>query len=222
MNNVKDTIGWADWTVNPVTGKCPNNCWYCYSNRMYDRFKWNPEIQYHPERLDEIAKLKKPSRIFVGSTHDLFGDWIPKEWITEIIERLKPFRQHTFLFLTKKGRRYNEFIFCKNMLQGVTVTGEIGGENGIHNAYVPPKNSFVSFEPLLGDIPELFFPSLTSWVIIGAMTGHGKQYQPQQEWIVDLVKRAEVRGIPIYMKSNLAEVWKPYKLIQEFPKGVPT
>ena len=190
---------------------------------MYDRFKWNPKIEFHPERLDKIAKLKKPSRIFVGSTHDLFGDWIPQEWIAEIIECLKPFRQHTFLFLTKNGRRYDEFIFCKNMLQGVTITGEIGGKNGLHNAYVPPRSSFVSFEPLLGNISDLFFPSLTSWIIIGAMSGHGRKYQPKPEWIVNLVERAEARNIPIYMKENLRDSWWPNReLIQEFPKGVPT
>jgi len=50
------------------------------------------------------------------------------------------------------------------------------------------------------------------------MTGHGKQYQPKLEWIVNLVEQAEKRKIPIYMKKNLTDAWWPNKkLIQEFP-----
>jgi protein gp37 len=32
---------------------------------------------FHPERLDEPFRLKKPSRIFVGSMCDLFGGFAP-------------------------------------------------------------------------------------------------------------------------------------------------
>jgi len=226
MNNVLKSIGWATHTVNPVTGKCPAGCFYCYSNRMYDRFKWNPEIQYHPERSDEIAKLKKPSRIFVGSTHDLFGDWIPETWIDRMIFRFSD-QKHAFFFLTKNPLRYREFRFNDSQWAGVTHTGEpmegcvtngklyseitIGWENQPH--------CFLSCEPLLGDAVEI--PSKCEWLIIGSLTGHGKQCQPKLEWIANLVIRAEARNIPIYMKKNLTEAWKPNQLIQEFPKGVP-
>jgi len=227
MNNVKDTIGWADYSINPITGKCPNKCFYCYSNRMYDRFKWNPEIEFHPERLDEIAKLKKPSRIFVGSTHDLFGDWIPQVCIDNIRYHIADYakHKHIFFFLTKNPLRYRGFQFSDSQWAGVTHTGEptrgcstndklyseitIGWEHQPH--------CFLSCEPLLGDAVEI--PSKCEWIIIGAMTGHGKQYQPKLEWIVNLVVRAEKRNIPIYMKKNLMDAWWPNgELIQEFPK----
>jgi protein gp37 len=227
MNNVRDTIGWADYTINPVTGKCPRACHYCYSNRMYDRFKWNPEIEFHPERLDEIAKLKKPSRIFVGSTHDLFGDWIPRKWIDSILFHCSN-PSHAFFFLTKNPLRYSGFQFNKNQWAGVTDTGEpaellithgklfseivIGWDNQPH--------CFLSCEPLLGDAVEI--PSKCEWIIIGALTGpKAKQYQPKLEWIMNLKRRADVMNIPIYMKKNLTEAWKPNRIIQEFPKGVP-
>ncbi len=227
MNNTKDTIGWAEWTVNPVTGKCPRACHYCYSNRMYDRFKWNPEIEFHPERLDEIAKLKKPSRIFIGSTHDILGNWISWTWIEEIVNFVQDLPQHTFLFLTKNPLRYREFKLPSNCWAGVTHTGEPSEEcstNGklyseITIGWEHQPHCFLSCEPLLGDAVDI--PARCEWVIIGAMTGHGKQYQPKQEWIEKIVERARAKGIPIYMKKNLTEAWKPNRLIQEFPKGVP-
>jgi len=229
MNNVKSTIGWADYTVNPITGRCPNNCWYCYANRIYDRFKWNPKIRLCLERLEEIKKLKKPSRIFIGSTHDLFGDWILKKWIAWIVDFAFTERQrgHTYFFLTKNPLRYAKDKFPDNCWAGVTHTGEPTNgcsTNGklfseITIGWEHQPHCFLSCEPLLGDAVEI--PSKCEWLIIGAMTGHGKKYQPKREWIENLVERAEAGNIPIYMKENLRNAWWPNKLIQEFPKGVP-
>lgn len=224
MNRTK--IDWADYSINPITGKCPNNCWYCYSNRMYDRFKWNPKIEFHPERLDEIAKLKKPSRIFVGSTHDLFGDWIPQEWIFRIMETIDQWPEHTYLFLTKNPLRYSRTPLLDNCWAGVTHTGEPTRgciTNGMFYSEIVvgwehQPHCFLSCEPLLGDAVEI--PFKCEWLIIGSLTGHGKQYQPKLEWIANLVIRAEAMNIPIYMKKNLTEAWKPNRLIQKFPQGV--
>jgi len=228
MNNVRDTISWADYTINPVTVKCPGACHYCYSNRMYDRFKWNPEIEFHPERLDEIAKLKKPSRIFIGSTHDLFGDWIPRTWVDEILNFVQDLSQHTFFFLTKNPLRYRGIELPSNCWAGVTHTGKSAKgytTDGVLDAEIiigwdNQPHCFLSCEPLLGDVVDI--PLKCEWVIIGALTGpKAKQYQPKLGWIMDLAKRADAMNIPIYMKKNLTEAWKPNQLIQEFPKGVP-
>lgn len=40
-------------------------------------FPFGFEPTFHRYRLDEPQKLKKPSRIFVVSMGDLFGDWVP-------------------------------------------------------------------------------------------------------------------------------------------------
>jgi len=225
LNNVKNTIGWADWSINPITGKCPNNCWYCYANRMSGRFKRNPKIEFHGERLDEIAKLKKTSRIFVGSTHDLFGNWIPQTWIDNIHYHVADYAKHTFFFLTKNPLRYSGFRFASNQWAGVTHTGEPTkgcSTNGklfseITIGWKHQPHCFLSCEPLLGGAVEI--PPKCEWLIIGAMTGHGKQYQPKLEWIVNLVEQARKRNIPIYMKKNLKDAWWPNQLlIQGFPK----
>ena len=73
--SIEESIGWSDYTINPVKGKCPMGCDYCYARRMYDRFKWNPEIRYEdPFWQFHKLKGKKPSRVFVGSTMELFGE----------------------------------------------------------------------------------------------------------------------------------------------------
>ena len=92
MNNISKTIGWADKSWNPVVG-CKHGCNYCYAKKMNDRFKWIKEWdkpKFFKERLQEPFKVKKPSKIFVGSMCDLFGDWIPEEWIEVSLMRITP------------------------------------------------------------------------------------------------------------------------------------
>jgi len=208
MNNVPKSIGWADYTLNPVTGRCKG------------------AYEYHVERCDKIANLKKPSKIFVGSTHDLFGDWIPQAWVDSILFNCSN-PQHTFFFLTKNPWRYSKFGFAQNQWAGVTHTGKPGGDcitdimfySEIVAGWKHQPHCFLSCEPLLGDTVDI--PSKCEWIIIGAMTGHGRHYQPELEWITNLVWKATKKCIPIFMKSNLKKTWKN-QLIQQFPKGVPT
>ena len=40
---------------------------------------------FHKYRLGDPAKKKKPANIFVCSMADLFGNWIPEEWIVRIL-----------------------------------------------------------------------------------------------------------------------------------------
>ena len=71
MNKTK--IEWTDYTWNPVTG-CKRNCWYCYGKRIRRRFfpevPWT-KLMWFDERLEEPLKVKKPSKIFVGSMSDI-------------------------------------------------------------------------------------------------------------------------------------------------------
>ncbi len=91
MNKTK--INWPDldYTWNSVVG-CRRNCYYCYARELNNRFKfikkWN-KPQFFEERLEQPGKVKKPSVIFVGSMCDLFGEWVPDEWIDKIIEVCK-------------------------------------------------------------------------------------------------------------------------------------
>lgn len=214
MNKTK--IDWADFTINPIKGLCKHACWYCYARKMYKRFKWNEEVRFIPQELDKIKSIKEPSRIFLCSTHDLFGEWIPDKWIFDIITKLQNYSQHTFLLLTKNPQRYLDFTFPENFWIGQTIT------NGKEDVYLSMQNkiSFLSIEPLLGEITHPFKPY--NWIIIGAMTGlYKKRFQPKIEWIDKILLRAAILNIPVFMKNNLKYIYKQnykhYKLTQEFP-----
>jgi len=204
MNKTK--IEWTDYTWNPVVG-CKNGCWYCYAKRMNDRFKWIPkwdEPKFFPERLNDKMP-KKPSKIFVGSMCDLFGDWIPSEWIIKVIEVIENNPKHKFQFLTKNPKRYLEFNFPENCWLGITITKDNdyagGSQKAIDILSQVPNYRFISFEPLLGDAGRLDLSHMYL-IILGAMTGQGA-ILPKREWI------KSIKHMNIFYKNNIKKFLTP-------------
>ena len=241
----KTKIDWCDSTWNPVTG-CRHACEYCYARGIARRFgkmipdesgqkdpgmhrleapiDHNPypylfEPTFHTYRLDVFAKKKKSRNIFVGSMTDLFGDWVPDDWISDILSSCKKAPHHNYLFLTKNVKRYKEYGVPEEafLWYGTTVTKEAE----LAFLLQLPENSFVSIEPLLGDLhakdhEEEF--SRVRWVIIGAETGNRKnKVIPEEKWIWDIVDVCKKNKIPVFMKSSLSGIWDG-GLIQEFPE----
>jgi len=213
MNKTK--IEWTDYTKNPIKGICKMGCDYCYAIAMYKRFKWNPEIRFVPEVLDEIERIKQPSKIFLCSTHEFFGRWIPNEWRRSVLNKIKEYPQHIFQILTKHIERACIWNFPDNVWLGVTIDKMVGTRL-ICLRQSSAKIKFVSFEPLLGEI--IIDLEGIDWIIIGAETGNRKgKVKPKEQWILNLLKEAEDHQIPIFMKNNLKPYYKG-ELIQEFPK----
>jgi len=216
-------IEWTDWTLNPVKGKCPVACPYCYAGEMYDRFGWNPEIRFCPSVFNTLPE--KPVRVFVGSTMELF---LFDDWMERILNRCQDFPQHTFLFLTKKPERLPQWSpFPDNCQVGVTATNRQMYNDAIYYLKrVIAKVKYISLEPLLERINPAVLPMLPllNWPIIGALTGRkskimelarkypeltpmpwGRKWtlQPKIEWVEEVVRAADQAGIPVFLKNNL-------------------
>jgi protein gp37 len=217
MNKTK--IEWTDYTWNPVTG-CRNACWYCYAKKIACRFQGNFIPKFHKDRLEDFTpfmRIKKNSKIFVCSMADLFGEWLPDEWIRPIIDIAKVYQGYIFQFLTKNPKRYQKFKFTENCWLGETRTEWMNPDYGL-SPYAGNQHNirFVSLEPLLGPV-NISDKIPHDWIIIGAMTGPGsKKYAPKAEWIENILRQADRFNTPIFMKGNL----KPYyngEFRQEFP-----
>ena len=68
----------VDYTWNPIRGKCPHGCVYCF---MKDR-------DVGPLRLDEKAladNLGVGRTIFVGSSTDMWAKAVPHDWILKVL-----------------------------------------------------------------------------------------------------------------------------------------
>jgi protein gp37 len=64
------------------------------------------EPTFHRYRLDEPRTWIQSRTIFVGSMADLFGDWVPDEWIESVFDACDAAPWHRYLFLTKNPKRY--------------------------------------------------------------------------------------------------------------------
>jgi protein gp37 len=231
MNRIKKTIGYAGYSWNPVTG-CLHGCGYCYARRIAERFggvtpptpengdpnhvrgQWDPPHfpygfapTFYPQRLDEPLKLKTPAVIFVCDMADLFGRWVPRWWIHNVLHVVNEAKQHQFLFLTKYPERYAEVYedLPANGWYGTTVTKQ---EDLGRLGYLPLHlHRWASFEPLLGPIDFAWRPYRVAipaldWAVIGAQTGPGSR-PCDREWVNTLARDLHCRSIPVWIKDNV-------------------
>ncbi len=211
----KTPIEWCDYTINPVKGLCPMACSYCYARRMYKRFKWDESIYYNNDVWNGLIELdhKPRQRIFVGSTIELFGDWVKEEWLDQIFRWVRGTPEHTFIFLTKQPQNLIKFSpFPDTCRVGVSATDR----HMAHNAFkylhdIKASVKFISFEPLLSwgndpvSLQQSIYGGLTyagiKWVIIGCQTK--PTIYPKIEWVREIVEACDKAGIKVFLKNNL-------------------
>lgn len=183
-------------------------------------FKFEPT--FHRYRLDEPARIKKPQTIFVCSMADLFGDWVPDEWIQAVFKACDAAPQHRYLFLTKNPKRYEKVLdryFPKKMFFGWSQDGPMG--NLMNHSTHHSIQSFVSIEPLLRPF-EAFYIKGLEWAIVGAETGNRKnRVVPQKKWVDDIANECRKNNVPIFMKESLRSLMGA-DFVQEFPWEVAT
>ena len=176
------------------------------------------------DKLEEPASWKKPRTIFVCSMADLFGEWVPEEWIKQVFDACEAAQQHRYLFLTKNPKRYINLIKNgvikadkPNFWLGSTTTNP-----EMEYFWHSKVNTFVSIEPILepftGIVDEGVNPeSGTNWIIVGAETGNRKnKVVPKKEWVMELVECARLTNTPIFMKGSLRTIMGE-DFCQEFP-----
>lgn len=172
----------------------------------------------HTYRLKKPGELKTGEGIFVCSMADLFGDWVPEDWILRVFAACMTYPQHNYLFLTKYPQRYQELLnkgllpSASNFWYGSTATcttSDVFTSNKV--------NTFVSIEPILEPIAGTFS---VNWVIIGAETGNRKgKVIPERSWIKNLVEAYHNASIPVFLKNSLSNIMQD-DLIQERPSSL--
>lgn len=177
---------------------------------------------FHRYRLDDPLKKGFGKTIFVCSMADLFGDWVPEEWILEVFEACKAADNHRYLFLTKNPKRYAELCLAgklpkgDNFWYGTTVTSP--KSTAFWNT---EYNTFASIEPILEPFEKIDgcedFVNKMDWVILGAETGNRKdKVVPERWWMEPIVDGFHKAGKPVFMKDSLIPIWGD-NLITQFP-----
>lgn len=191
---------------------------------------------FHRYKLDEPARWTRPRNIFVCSMSDMFGEWVPDEWIDDVIKSTQRALQHRYLFLTKNPERYGEWLerFETCSIDGLDELENCWfGASASNNAELERANrskaQWVSIEPIRERIETdedqfMEFNPYTGakrkrwvWVVIGAETGNSKnKVAPKREWIDDIVDACEDYGTPVFMKESLRTLMGD-DFRQEFP-----
>ncbi|MEM0090563.1 MAG: DUF5131 family protein [Nitrososphaerota archaeon] len=143
--NTQKTFGEITETWNPVIG-CNHQCAYCWAVRLarklasmgvepYSSNGFRPTLL--PQRLNK--RFRRGSTVFVCDMGDLFGDWVPEEWIRSIIDVVRGQPHVRFMFLTKNPNRYLRFgnEFPMNVVLAATI--ESNRDYGLSRAPKPSE-----------------------------------------------------------------------------------
>ena len=234
-------IEWTDFTWNPVQG-CKHGCRWtmpdgsiaeCYAETIANRVAqraYPHGFEHHywnPHKLKEPLKIKEPSRIFLDSMSDLMGHWVPAEEIEQVLDICREAEWHDFQLLTKNAPRLIEFDFPPNVWVGVSAppTHMFGKSLSFNQQQrmvtrqleildkldVPVR--WMSIEPLSFDIAPLLEESPLEWAVIGAATNGRKTYQPEPEWVANVLTVLDEQNTAVFFKGNLE--WDDWR--EEFP-----
>ena len=240
FNQQKGTeIGWAMWSWNPVTG-CNHGCDYCYARAIAtsrDMAAYYPAgftPLFHHERLDAPANTPVPGRaaadpahgrVFVCSMADLFGAWVPQEWIDQVVASTVANPQWEYLYLTKFPQRYDRLQLPASGWIGASVDEQHRAEPTLAamRKVSGVKVKWLSLEPLLEPIKFSTLEGI-DMIVIGAQSeniGQNSSFSPPFEWVADLVATARRDGCKVWLKTNLlgqtSGQWPGMQLPQEAP-----
>jgi protein gp37 len=215
-------IEWTDETWNPVTGcvKVSPGCKHCYAETFAERFRgvvmpggklhvfnhgFDPELR--PERLGHPLKWREPRRVFVNSMSDLFGEFVPDQFISRVFDVMRGTPRHTYQVLTKRADRLASWtqqhpwlLAERHIWLGVSVEDKKYGLPRLE--YLRRANAgvrFLSVEPLLEDLGPIDLTAV-DWVIVGGESGH-RARPMQPEWVRDLRDQALAARVPFFFKQ---------------------
>jgi protein gp37/ParB-like chromosome segregation protein Spo0J len=247
-----DGISWAGWSWNPVTG-CLHGCDYCYardiatSNRFASAYPVGFTPLFHHERLDAPANtiiprkildsgdpklIEEYKRVFVCSMADLYGRWVPDEWIEKVHASMLRSPHWQYILLTKFPSRYVGL----ELPDGAWVGTSVDEQKRVRIAQdafaqLPQDKKIIkwlSLEPLREPL-EFDDLSMFDWVVIGAQTastqpdGFHPAFAPEFDWVVDIYRKAREGGCKVHFKPNLIDGksrdWVGMRFPDEYPTG---
>lgn len=207
------SIEWTESTWNPVTGcsKISPGCDNCYAERMALRLKAMGQPNYingfklatHEHLLRQPLKWKRPQMIFVNSMSDLFHQKVSIDFILKVFKIMEQAKQHKFQILTKRSSHLLELdetlFWPKNVWMGVSIESAdyVFRLNDLRKTGAAIK--FVSFEPLLGPIPNLDLSKI-DWVIVGGESGP-KARPMSPTWVRDIREQCKKTDTPFFFKQ---------------------
>jgi len=214
MNKQKgDMYAFVTHTWNPIRGKCPHDCSYCY-------MKVYPQGDFRFVEKEMKANLGDNNFIFVGSSTDAWAETVPTEWIAKVLKYCRDNDVYNkYLFQSKNPAYFNKWLgfFPDDTILGTTI--ETNRDYEISQAPTPevrmlamldlPLPKMVSIEPIMDFDLDILVDWVTQikpeFVSIGADSKGHHLPEPNsdkvQSLIVELQKITSVK-----VKDNLSRI----------------
>ncbi len=232
----KTKIEWADYISNPLkakfgekTGhacvKISEGCAHCWASTFNVRL--GTGLEYTVGNLEKVElflddrelerlltfKPKGPFKngrnralVFPCDMTDLFGDWVPVEYIKQIFQVFGSRPEVDFLILTKRPQRMLDFIAgsrpLPNVMMGVSVENRKRMRERWSPIYELSRRGWktaVSYEPALEQVDWYGWEYL-DWVICGGESGHGARPMGLR-WARRAREFCKDNGIPFFFKQ---------------------
>lgn len=222
------------FTWNPIAG-CLHDCEWniagqraeCYAKTVAEKFTAAyPDgfaaYYWHPKRLREPKAMTEPSGIFPDSMSDLFGNWVQRDHLTQVLNVMREAHWHVFQTLTKNTVGYTMFDDLPlNMWAGISSPPDhmFGKELNdqqkrayLHRALKTLMSlasrgytTWMSFEPLSQDWADIVaqYPGALRWAVIGAASNGRTYYPPEQLHVHNLLSVLDFDQVPVFYKGNM-------------------
>ncbi|MEX1104346.1 MAG: DUF5131 family protein [Dehalococcoidia bacterium] len=144
------------------------------------------------------------------SMADLYGRWVPQEWIDAVHEVELANPQWQYLHLTKFPDRYVGLDLPRSGWIGTSVDEQkrVRIAERAFSQIGDVAVKWLSLEPLLEPL-QFTDLSMFDWVVIGAQTetrqptGRVEAFAPPFDWVARIVAQAREAGCKVHLKPNL-------------------
>lgn len=249
-------ISWAAWSWNPVTGclhGCRYCYARAIIHRYPDAnpVGFTPLFHHAPDqgytRLDAPANTTIPAqyrddahescgkgdckicayrRVFVCSMADLYGRWVPDEWINQVHKAMLDSPRWEYLLLTKFPARYVGLELPPNAWVGTSVDEQkrVRIAEDAFRKIDGGKWKWLSLEPLTEPL-EFDDLSMFDWVVIGAQTatvqpdGPVEAVKPHYDWVQRITEQARAADCKVHHKPNLTNGKPGMQMLNEYPEA---
>lgn len=236
-------IEWTDATFNPWVGcqKVSPGCDHCYAEGWAKRsgmVQWGPHAE---RRRTSDANWKKPvkwakdaraagvrRKVFCASLADVFDNQAADLWRSDLFALIEDTPELDWLLLTKRPENIAKMIWPKwdsglprNIWLGTTAEDQPRYDHRWPLlARVPAAVRFISYEPAIGPITDLYSGSdLPDWLIMGGESGHGARLM-EPRWASYMRDYCAKVGVAFFMKQMTGKApIPPDLLVREMPSA---